>query len=72
MKLQQILDPDTLFVKYFNTNTTDNATVQFTHNETITSSASNSPTAVVATCHIGSDCTSSTRCILHQCFSRSS
>ena len=47
-------DPDTLFVKYFNTNTTDNATVQFTHNETITSSASNSPTAVVATCHIGS------------------
>ena len=47
-------DPDTLFVKYFNTNTTDNATVQFTHGETITSSASGSPTAVVATCHIGS------------------
>ena len=31
-------DTDTLFVKYFNTNSTDNATIQFTHGETITSS----------------------------------
>ena len=30
-------------------------TVQFTHGETITSTASGSPTAVVASCHTGSD-----------------
>ena len=47
-------DPDTLYVKYFDTNTTDNATIQFTHGETFTSNASGGPTGVVATCHTGS------------------
>ena len=65
-------DPDTLFVKYFNTNTTDNATVQFTHGETITSTASGSPTAVVATCHIGSAAQVQQGVYLYQWFSRSS
>ena len=46
-------DPDTLFVKYVNT-ASDGAQIPFTHGETITSTATGSPTAVVATCHIGS------------------
>ena len=46
-------DPDTLFVKYINT-ASDGAQIAFTHGETITSTASGSPTAVVASCHTGS------------------
>ena len=46
-------DPDTLFVKYVNT-ASDGAQIPFTHGETITSTASGSPTAVVASCHTGS------------------
>ena len=46
-------DPDTLFVKYINT-ASDGAQIAFTHGETITSTATGSPTAVVASCHTGS------------------
>ena len=46
-------DPDTLFVKYVNT-ASDGAQIPFTHGETITSTATGSPTAVVASCHTGS------------------
>src|SRR5210317_1184721 len=45
-------DPDTLFVKYFNTNSTDNTTIQFSDGETIT--ASSGDTAVVNTTATGS------------------
>jgi len=45
-------DPDTLFVKYFNTNTTDNTTIAFSDGETIT--ASSGDTAVVNTTATGS------------------
>jgi len=45
-------DPDTLFVKYFNTNSTDNTTIQFSDGETIT--ASSGDTAVVDTTATGS------------------
>ena len=46
-------DPDTLYVKYVKTGTNNTAT-KFTDGETITSSATDSPTAVVATSHTGS------------------
>ena len=46
-------DPDTLFVKYNKTGTNNTATV-FTDGETITSTASGSPTAVVDTTATGS------------------
>jgi len=46
-------DPDTLFVKYNKTGTNNTATV-FTDGETITSTASGSPTAVVSTTATGS------------------
>ena len=45
-------DPDTLFVKYFNTNSTDNTTIAFSDGETIT--ASSGDTAVVNTTATGS------------------
>src|SRR5210317_607519 len=45
-------DPDTLFVKYFNTNSIDNTTIQFSDGETIT--ASSGDTAVVDTTATGS------------------
>jgi hypothetical protein len=45
-------DPDTLFVKYFNTNSTDNTTITFSDGETLTSS--NGATAVVNTTATGS------------------
>ena len=45
-------DPDTLFVKYFNTNSTDNTTIEFSDGETI--SASSGDTAVVDTTATGS------------------
>src|SRR6056300_152833 len=45
-------DPDTLFVKYFNTNSTDNTTIAFSDGETIT--ASSGDTAVVDTTATGS------------------
>ena len=46
-------DPDTLYVKYVKTGTNNTAT-KFTDGETITSSATDSPTAVVASSHTGS------------------
>ena len=46
-------DPDTLFVKY-NKSGTDNTKSVFDAGETLTSSATGSPTAVVATTHTGS------------------
>ena len=46
-------DPDTLFVKY-NKSGTDNTKNVFDAGETLTSSASGSPTVVVATTHTGS------------------
>ena len=46
-------DPDTLFIKYDKTGT-NNTNVVFTAGETVTSSATGSPTAVVATTHTGS------------------
>tara|TARA_Y100001937_G_scaffold19591_2_gene26978 strand:- start:5529 stop:11807 length:6279 start_codon:yes stop_codon:yes gene_type:complete len=46
-------DPDTLYVKYVKTGTNNTATV-FTDGETITSTATDSPTAVVASTHTGS------------------
>ena len=48
MLLTDGTDPDTLFVKYFDTNTTDNATIQFTDGETITSGVDSSSTTVIA------------------------
>tara|TARA_B100000085_G_scaffold88352_1_gene79728 strand:+ start:1789 stop:8022 length:6234 start_codon:yes stop_codon:yes gene_type:complete len=47
-------DPDTLFVKYLTNDTTNNTQVAFTDGETITSTATGTPTAVVATTHTGS------------------
>jgi hypothetical protein len=47
-------DPDTLFVKYIKTATTDNSQINFTHGETINSNAAGTPSAVVASCHTGS------------------
>jgi len=47
-------DPDTLYVKYLNTNTTDNTTIEFTDGETITSDGTGTPTAVVDTTATGS------------------
>ena len=46
-------DPDTLFVKYDKAGT-NNTNIVFTAGETVTSSATGSPTAVVATTHTGS------------------
>jgi len=46
-------DPDTLFVKYNKTGT-NNTAIEFTDGETATSSASGSPTVVIATTHTGS------------------
>src|SRR6056300_1351083 len=45
-------DPDTLFVKYFNTNSTDNTTIEFSDGETITAPLGD--TAVVDTTATGS------------------
>ena len=47
-------DPDTLFVKYFNTNSTDNTTIAFSDGETLTSDGSGNPTVVVDTTATGS------------------
>src|SRR5210317_1332727 len=47
-------DPDTLFVKYFNTNSTDNTTITFSDGETLTSDGSGNPTVVVNTTATGS------------------
>ena len=47
-------DPDTLFVKYFNTNSTDNTTITFSDGETLTSDGSGNPTVVVDTTATGS------------------
>ena len=47
-------DPDTLFVKYFNTNSTDNTTIAFSDGETLTSNGSGNPTVVVDTTATGS------------------
>ena len=47
-------DPDTLFVKYFNTNSTDNTTIAFSDGETLTSNGSGNPTVVVNTTATGS------------------
>jgi len=46
-------DPDTLFVKYLTSDTTNNTQVAFSNGETITSTATGTPTAVVATTHTG-------------------
>src|SRR5210317_64216 len=45
-------DPDTLFVKYFNTNSTDNTTIEFSDGETLTAPLGD--TAVVDTTATGS------------------
>jgi len=49
-------DPDTLFVKYRNSGN-DNATVQFTEGETVTSGQTLASTAVVSACATGSRAT---------------
>ena len=46
-------DPDTMYIRYTKTGT-DNATTVFQAGETLTSDATDNPTVVVATSHIGS------------------